>query len=73
MSNNKVVKSVGFNPKNDHDQELLQHVKEINFSGYVKDLIQADILRRKEERKIVHKSANGGIKIILNGNTAPLS
>jgi hypothetical protein len=47
------------------DQEYLKHISEINFSGYVKDLISADIQRRKEDRKIVHKSNGGGIRIVV--------
>jgi hypothetical protein len=56
---------VGFNITNELDQELLEHLKEVNFSPYVKELIQADIQKRNQALKIVQKSANGGIKIVV--------
>lgn len=67
MSKNKVIKSVSFNSNSEKDREFLQHIEKVNFSGYVKDLIQADLQRRKDDRKIVHKSCNGGIKIFIGG------
>lgn len=39
----KVPKSVGFNTKNERDRKLLKHVARRNFSGYVKNLIEADM------------------------------
>jgi hypothetical protein len=65
LSNNKVIKSVGFNITNEQDQVLLEHLKELNFSPYVKELIMADIQKRNQTLKIVQKSANGGIKIVV--------
>lgn len=65
MSENKVKKTVSFNITNKQDQEVLDHIKDFNFSGYVKELIHADIEKRKQDIKIVHKSAGGGIKIVL--------
>jgi hypothetical protein len=65
MSKNKVIKSVGFNITNEGDQVILEHIKEINFSPYVKELILADIHKRNQALKIVQKSQNGGIKIVV--------
>jgi hypothetical protein len=65
LSKNKVIKSVGFNITNEQDQVLLERIKEVNFSPYVKELIMADIQKRNQTLKIVQKSANGGIKIVV--------
>lgn len=65
LSKNKVIKSVSFNVTNEHDKECLEFIESINFSGYVKELIFADIRKRKQALKIVHKSENGGIKIVV--------
>ncbi|MEH7345549.1 hypothetical protein V7122_16970 [Bacillus sp. JJ1532] len=62
---NKVVKSVSFNISNELDKECLEHIQRANFSGYVKELIIADIQKRKEARRIVHSSQGGGIKIVV--------
>lgn len=58
---NKVIKSISFNITNESDQECLERVKEVNFSGYVKGLILADI----HKSKTIRKSEGGGIKIVL--------
>lgn len=65
MSRNKLVKPVSFNITKDLDIKLISHVKGKNFSGYVKELIHEDMLKREEKLKIVHKSEKGGIKIVL--------
>lgn len=44
---NKVVKSVSFNITNEDDQRYLDRVQNINFSGYVKRLIEKDIRQKK--------------------------
>lgn len=62
---NKVIKSVSFNITNEEDLECLEQIQNANFSGYVKELILGDIQRRNEARKIVHKSKEGGLKIII--------
>lgn len=59
---NKVRKTVSFNITNPHDVDMLEHIEEKNFSGYVKELIAADIERKN--KKVV-KSNNGSIKIFL--------
>jgi hypothetical protein len=46
----KVVKPVSFNSSKPEEAELLKHVNRRNFSGYVKKLIAADILHRKQEK-----------------------
>ncbi|MBG9548366.1 hypothetical protein [Cytobacillus firmus] len=66
-SSNKVVKSVSFNITNPEDVKCLEHVKEVAFSGYVKELILADIAKRKQDLKIYRRSENGGIKIVVGG------
>jgi hypothetical protein len=62
MSKNKVIKSVSFNITNEKDQEYLKRIEDVNFSGYVKELIEKDIKRMKGQR-----SEKGGIKIIVGG------
>lgn len=63
--NNKVVKSVSFNITNEKDKEMLDRLENVNFSGYVKELIAADIQRRTRPMGIVKKTKKGGIKIVL--------
>jgi hypothetical protein len=66
LADNRFPKSVHFNRKNESDQKILEHVKQMDsFSGYVKELILADIEKRNQALKIVHKSENGGIKIVV--------
>ncbi|MEH7012437.1 hypothetical protein V7087_16755 [Neobacillus niacini] len=64
---NKKVKSVSFNNTNPQEKEFLDHMEseKIEFSGYVKELIFADMQRRNAPLKIVQKSRNGGIKIVV--------
>jgi hypothetical protein len=62
---NKIRKTVTFNITNEQDQKLLKHIKELNFSGYVKELIMADYQKRNQAVRIVQKSENGGIKIVV--------
>jgi hypothetical protein len=62
---NKIRKTVSFNITNKKDNEMLEHIKEANFSGYVKELIAADILRRQQELKIVKKTTKNGITIVV--------
>ncbi|WBL16387.1 hypothetical protein [Sutcliffiella sp. NC1] len=47
MSENKKIKSVSFNKKNEKDKKILKHIARRNFSGYVKKLILADIERKE--------------------------
>lgn len=63
---NKVVKSVSFNIKNEKDKEFLEFINKMNFSGYVKDLIEQDLKRRKSEPVIISKTPNGGIRVIVS-------
>lgn len=44
---NKIVKSVSFNITNEQDRKYLERIENVNFSGYVKRLIEKDIRRRK--------------------------
>lgn len=61
---NKIKKTVSFNITSKLDIEVLEFVKEQNFSGYVKELIVADMRKRKQELRIVKEISNKGIKII---------
>lgn len=67
MSKNKKVLSVSFNKTKEDDLKCLEKVspKDFNFSGYVKKLILEDI--KREQSKVVHRSENGGIRIVING------
>lgn len=65
MSKNKFPKSVSFNVTNGEDVRILKHVEHINFSGYVKQLILADMQKQEQALKIVKKSEGGGIKIVV--------
>ena len=47
MSKNKVIKSVSFNVTNEEDRRYLERIENVNFSGYVKRLIEKDIRQRK--------------------------
>lgn len=65
MSKNKVVKPISLNITKDEDMKILHFIENMNFSGYVKGLILEDIERRNQPLKIVRKSQNGGIKIVV--------
>lgn len=65
MSKTKCIKSVSFNINNEEEKACLEQIKDVNFSGYVKELILADLARRNAERRIVHRSNSGGIKIVI--------
>lgn len=64
---NKRVKSVSFNITNPQDKAFLDRMEaeKIEFSGYVKELIFADMQRRNAPLKIVKRSESGGIKIVV--------
>jgi hypothetical protein len=64
---NKKVKSVSFNITNPQEKEFLERLEKekIEFSGYVKGLIIADMQRRSAPFKIVKRSEGGGIKIVV--------
>lgn len=63
MRENVRVKSVHFNIKN--DAELLKAIGRKNFSKYVKQLIKADIERKKELPKQPIIKQSGGIHFKL--------
>jgi hypothetical protein len=46
---NKVIKPVSFNITKPDDAKMLEHLKNLNFSGYVKKLIWRDM--RAQESK----------------------
>lgn len=64
---NKRVKSVSFNITNPQDKAFLDRLEDenIEFSGYVKELIFADMQRQNAPLKIVKRSETGGIKIVV--------
>jgi hypothetical protein len=47
MSGNKIVKSVSFNITNEQDQAYLKRIENVQFSTYVKRLIEKDIKSRR--------------------------
>lgn len=50
----KIVKSVSFNAANPTEKELLDHLAAYpNFSGYIKTLIRADLLNKKQKGVIL--------------------
>jgi hypothetical protein len=55
MSGNKIVKSVSFNIMNEKDKVCLERINDLNFSGYVKRLIEQDI----REQKVVDMEESG--------------
>lgn len=66
MSKNKDIRSVAFNITKERDIQMLKYIdNKKNFSGYVRELIYADMLRQEAASKIVHKSNGGGIKIVV--------
>lgn len=65
---NRFSKPVAFNHTNPKDQLVIKHVEGRNFSGYVKQLILADIKRENQSKKTMPraiKNGNGGIKIVI--------
>ncbi|PAE33336.1 hypothetical protein [Bacillus sp. 7884-1] len=64
---NKRVKSVSFNTTNPLEREFLEYMEQekIEFSGYVKELIFADMQHRNAPLKIVQRINSGGIKIVV--------
>ncbi|MEH7503316.1 hypothetical protein V7152_15105 [Neobacillus drentensis] len=72
---NKKVKSVSFNITNQKEKEFLEmmETEKIEFATYVKELIFIDMERRNAPLKIVQRSKNGGIKIVVGSNTPPPS
>lgn len=65
MGGNRFSKPVAFNYTNLQDQRILKHVEGRNFSGYVKELIKADIQKQEQALRIIKKSEGGGIKIVV--------
>jgi hypothetical protein len=69
MSGNKVVKSVSFNVTNKQDREYLELIQNVNFSGYVKWLIEEDIRQQiiiKEEGATNRRNDTSGT-IVTSG------
>jgi hypothetical protein len=64
---NKKVKSVSFNVTNPQERKFLERLEQekLEFSGYVKELIFADMQRDNAPLKIVQRSGSGGIKIVV--------
>jgi hypothetical protein len=71
MSGNKVVKSVSFNVMNEQDKAYLERIQDVNFSGYVKRLIEKDIRHRKviksESKPVQPSKSDGPVIIRSNG------
>lgn len=64
---NKRVKSISFNITNPKEKEFLETLEseKWEFSGYVKELIFADMERRKRPMQIVQRTPSGGVKIMV--------
>ena len=52
MKKNRFSKPVAFNSNQKIDQQILEHVKKRNFSGYVKKLILADMTKNNVNEPI---------------------
>jgi hypothetical protein len=73
VSKNKIVKSVSFNITDQQDQIYLERIAGVNFSGYVKKLIEKDIKTRKIIKSDTSPEAHTGpltAAIIIKGNTS---
>jgi hypothetical protein len=64
---NKVVRPVSLNKNKEADQKILSFIEGKNFSGYVKELILADIEKRNRPLQIVERTSKGGVKIVVGG------
>jgi uncharacterized protein YbcV (DUF1398 family) len=70
VASNRFSKPVAFNRTVVDDQKRLEHIGEQPFSTYVKELIDADIIRyeqlasKKDSIRIVQKTNAGGIKYV---------
>ena len=78
---NRFTKPVAFNKTSEEDQTILTHLEGRNFSGYVKELILADLNHQnapQDDRegtetvyngtfRIVQKTNSGGIKYVMPG------
>lgn len=68
---NRFSKPVAFNKTNTEDQLIIEHVKDLNFSGYVKGLILGDLNKKdaetdlEKEIGIVKTKENGVTKITI--------
>lgn len=62
---NRFSKPVAFNRTNEDDAKRLDHLKDKNFSGYVKKLIDAAIKKETEKTgvKEMKRTSGGGFKI----------
>lgn len=74
VSQNKRIKSISFNVKNEDDRAILKHVSRRNFSGYVKKLILTDMRRKEAEKaknpsKLTSSTSNSKIAKIYPPNT----
>ena len=58
---NKIIKPVSFNKLN--DKGLLKHIEGLNFSGYVKQLIHAEI-KTQEKKKAQIEAGQSPIKVV---------
>lgn len=60
--NNKVRKPVSFNKTKPRDVEMLKYLGRRNFSGYMKKLIQADMLVKSSESVEEQKIPTPGLE-----------
>jgi hypothetical protein len=69
---NKVVKSVSFNLTNEKDLEMLERIEHVNFSGYMKRLIEKDMKSRRVFRNESKQPSDGHLAngpIMVKGET----
>lgn len=59
----RIRKTVAFNERDQHQNELLEYIDDKIFSAYVKELIAADMRKSKQPVQIVKRTENGGFKI----------
>lgn len=68
---NRFSKPVAFNKTNSEDQLIIEHVKDLNFSGYVKGLILGDLKKQAAKTDpevdigIIKNKENGVTKITI--------
>lgn len=65
---NKVRKTVSFNVTNEQDQEYLKRIENVNFSGYVKRLIEKDIRSRRVIKSNSEPIRNAQGVVIVKGS-----
>jgi hypothetical protein len=66
---NKIRKTVSFNVTNEEDRKYLERIENVNFSGYVKRLIEKDIKSRRIIKSETEVSRDGSASLIITKGT----